>query len=132
MRFRTLLIALFAISLSAEDVNIRVDASDAPRRLFHVRMAMPVKPGPLTLAYPKWIPGEHMPSGPIANVVGLTVKAGQQTLPWKRDSVNMFAFHVVVPAAVSSLDVVFDYISPPEGAGAFSDGSSTTTQLAVL
>ena len=52
MRLRTLLIALFAVSLSAEDVKIRVDASDAPRRLFHVRMAMPVKSGPLTLAYP--------------------------------------------------------------------------------
>jgi predicted metalloprotease with PDZ domain len=112
-------------------VKLSVDATDAPRRLFHVRINMPAKPGPMTLLYPKWIPGEHMPTGPITNLVGLKIRAGDQTIPWKRDSVNMFAFHVDVPAGASSLDIVFDYISPAEG-GDFSSGSSATTQLAVL
>ena len=98
-------------------VRLQVDAADAPRRLFHVRMTMPAKPGPLTLLYPQWIPGEHAPTGPISNLVGLNVQGGGQTIAWKRDDVNMFAFHFDVPAGVTSLDVAFDFISPPEGGG---------------
>src|SRR6476659_8445874 len=119
MRVLPTLFFLSLISLPAQEIKIRVDASDAPRRLFHVRMTMPAKPGPMTLLYPKWIPGEHMPSGPITNLVGLTVRAGAQSIPWRRDSDNMFAFHVAVPSGASSLDIVFDYISPAEG-GEFS------------
>ena len=112
-------------------VRLRVDASDAPRRLFHVQMTMPAKAGPLTLLYPKWIPGEHGPTGPISNLVGLKVQGGGQSIAWKRDSVNMFAFHVDVPAGVASLEVMFDFISPPEGAG-FTSAAATTSELAVL
>jgi predicted metalloprotease with PDZ domain len=112
-------------------VRLRVDATDAPRRLFHVQMTMPVKSGPMTLMYPQWIPGEHMPSGPVANLVGLKIQGGGQTIAWRRDSVNMFAFHIEVPAGVSSLDVVFDLISPPES-DAFSAGASATSELAVV
>jgi predicted metalloprotease with PDZ domain len=85
----------------------------------------------MTLLYPEWIPGEHGPTGPIANLVGLKIQAGELAIPWKRDSVNMYAFHVDVPAGVAALDAAFDFISPPE-AGGFSSGSSATTQLAVL
>ena len=92
---------------------------------------MPAKPGPMTLLYPEWIPGEHGPTGPIANLVGLKIQAGGKTIPWKRDSDNMFAFHLDVPAGATTLDVAFDFISPPESGG-FTSGSSTTTELAVL
>ena len=85
----------------------------------------------MTLLYPEWIPGEHGPTGPIVNLVGLKIQGGGQTIAWKRDSVNMYAFHLNVPAGVSSLDVAFDFISPPESAG-FSSGSSATSELAVL
>ena len=112
-------------------MKLKVDATDAPRRLFHVQMTMPAKPGPMTLLYPEWIPGEHGPTGPIANLVGLKIQGGGKTIPWKRDSVNMFAFHLDVPAGVSSLDVAFDFISPPESEG-FSSGASATSELAVL
>ncbi len=124
---------LGSVLLSAQDsaVRISVDATDAPRRLFHIQMTVPAKAGPMTLLYPEWIPGEHGPTGPIANLVGLKVQAGELAIPWKRDSVNMYAFHVDVPAGVAALDVAFDFISPPE-AGGFSSGSSATTQLAVL
>src|ERR1017187_8873641 len=61
-------------------VRLRVDATDAPRRLFHVQMTIPAKPGPMTLLYPQWIPGEHMASGPIVNLVGLKIQAGGQTV----------------------------------------------------
>ena len=69
----------------------------------------------MTLLYPQWIPGEHGPTGPIANLVGLKIHAGELAIPWKRDSVNMYAFHVDVPAGVAALDITFDFISPWEG-----------------
>lgn len=124
---------LTCLSLSAQDSTVRVsvDATDAPRRLFHIRIEVPAKGGPMTLLYPEWIPGEHGPTGPIANLVGLKIHAGELAIPWKRDSVNMYAFHVDVPTGVAALDVDFDFISPPETSG-FSSGSSATTQLAVL
>src|SRR5437879_6091649 len=75
-------------------IRLRVDATDAPRRLFHVHMTLPAKPGPMTLLYPEWIPGEHGPTGPIVNLVGLKIQGGGQSIPWKRDSVNMYAFHL--------------------------------------
>ena len=112
-------------------VKLRVDATDAPRRLFHVQMTMAVKAGPMTLLYPEWIPGEHGPTGPIVNLVGLKIEGGGKPIAWKRDSVNMYAFHLDVPAGVTSLEVAFDFISPPEAEG-FSSGSSATSELAVL
>jgi len=86
---------------------------------------MPAKPGPMTLLYPEWIPGEHGPTGPIANFVGLRVQGAGKTIPWKRDGVNMYAFHVDVPAAITTLDIAFDFIAPPDADG-FSSGASTT------
>jgi predicted metalloprotease with PDZ domain len=130
MRF-SIIALLAAMSALGQPVRLRVDAADAPRRLFHVRMTMAAKPGPLTLLYPQWIPGEHAPTGPITNLVGLKVDGGGQTIAWKRDDVNMFAFHIDVPAGVTSLDVAFDFISPPE-AGGFTSAASATSELAVL
>ena len=70
--FALAFLALSSVSLFAQDtVRLLVDATDAPRRLFHVQMTMPAKPGPMTLLYPEWIPGEHGPTGPIVNLVGL-------------------------------------------------------------
>jgi predicted metalloprotease with PDZ domain len=94
-------------------------------------MQFPVKPGPMSLLYPKWIPGEHAPTGPIEDLAGIRMTANGQPVPWHRDDVNIFEFHVDVPQGVSTLDVAIDFISPPD-AGGFSSGSSITSQLAVL
>src|SRR5213079_2170873 len=102
MRIISILAALLAAPLFAQDtVRLRVDATNAQRRLLHVQMTMPAKPGPLTLLYPEWIPGEHGPTGPIVNLVGLKIQGGGKTIPWKRDGVNMYTFHFDVPAGVS-------------------------------
>ncbi len=125
-------LALFSLPLNAQTpVKLKVDATDAARRLFHVQMTMPAKPGALTLLYPEWIPGEHGPTGPIANLVDLKIQAAGKTVPWRRDSENMYAFHLDVPAGADTLEVAFDFISPPE-TGGYTSGSSTTTELAVL
>ena len=125
--------ALASPLLGQTPIQVRVDATDAARRVFHVRTTIPAQAGAMTLLYPEWIPGDHMPDGPIPNLVGLVVKANGQTVAWRRDSVNMFAIHVEVPAGASALDVSFDFLSPPDAAGgAFLAGSSATTELAVL
>ena len=105
MRRLPLLACLFFLSLSslinfanAQAIGVAVDLTDAPRNIFHAQLTIPVKPGPVTLVYPEWIPGNHRPSGPIANLTGLVIKAGGQTLPWDRDPLDMYAFHVEVPA----------------------------------
>jgi len=65
-------------------IALSVDASDAPRRIFHVRETLQAPAGTLTLVYPKWIPGEHGPTGPITDLVGLKVSSGGQAIEWRR------------------------------------------------
>src|SRR5437763_15334832 len=84
-------------------ITLSVDATEAPRKLFHARMTMPASPGPMTLVYPKWIPGEHGPTGPIIDLAGLRITAGGRTITWRRDDVDMYAFHFNVPAAVKEI-----------------------------
>jgi predicted metalloprotease with PDZ domain len=112
-------------------IQINVDASEAPRRLLHATMQFPVKPGPMSLLYPKWIPGEHGPTGPIEDLAGVRMTANGKPIPWRRDDVDIYEFRIDVPPGVSTLDVALDFISPPEGAG-LSSGASNTSQLAVL
>jgi predicted metalloprotease with PDZ domain len=114
----------------AQSIQLFVDLSDAPRNLYHSRLTIPVKPGPLTLVYPKWIPGNHRPSGPIANVTGVKMEAGGQTLAWERDPVDMYAFHVDVPAGANELQVSFDTITNDSSAGA--NGPAATTNVLDL
>src|SRR5579883_1179151 len=134
MLFRLVaLVTAVCASAAAQNapVRLRVDATDVTRRVIHVQMNMPVQPGPLSLLYPEWIPGEHGPTGPVVNLVGLKITAAGKTVPWRRDGANMYEFHVDVPAGATSLDVAFDFIAAPESEG-FSSGGSTTSELAVL
>lgn len=113
-------------------ITIEVDAREAPRKILHARLVIPVtKPGPLTLLYPKWIPGEHGPTGPITDLAGLTVKAGTKRIPWRRDDVEMYAFHLDVPTGVNSIEVSLDFLLPP-GAEGFSSAASSDANLLVL
>jgi predicted metalloprotease with PDZ domain len=88
--------------------RVEVDAREAPRGIEHVHLMMPVKPGKLTLLYPKWLPGEHAPNGPIGGLAALRFTANGRALDWQRDAENMFAFHLTIPAGVTSLDVAFE------------------------
>ncbi len=92
-------------------LTLQVDLTDTERRLFKVRESIPVRPGPLTLLYPEWLPGHHAPRGPIDGLAGLTVRAGTRQLEWIRDPVNVYAFHLQVPAGVSRLDLEFEFAS---------------------
>jgi predicted metalloprotease with PDZ domain len=112
-------------------MTLMVDLTDAPRKLIHAELTIPVQPGETTLLYPQWIPGEHTPSGPIDNFAGLEIRANGQTLSWQRDNVNMFAFHVTVPEGVTALQVKCDFLATAAPAG-FSAGASTSANLAML
>src|SRR5580698_9797423 len=122
--------SLFSSVAGAQSMQVSVDLHDAPRNLYHSQLTIPVKPGPLTLVYPKWIPGNHRPSGPIANVTGVKIEAGGQTLTWERDSVDMYAFHLDVPAGANELRVWLDTITNDGSAGG--GGPAATTNVLDL
>jgi predicted metalloprotease with PDZ domain len=126
-----LLAALSAAAFAQAPITLAVDLTDAPRKIIHATETLPVAPGPLTLVYPKWIPGEHMPSGPIDNHAGFIITANGARIPWQRDSRDMFAFHLVVPAGVTRLDIKMDFL-PTAGTTGFSAGASTSANLALL
>jgi len=127
-----MLVALaFAASAFAAPVQIAVDLTDAGRHLVHTRMTIPASPGAMTLRYPKWLPGEHGPTGPIKNIAGLVMTASGKTLDWTRDPREMYAFRVDVPAGAQSLEVAFDLLSSSDAPG-FTSGASTTPKLALL
>ena len=93
-------------------LSLRVDATDLAHGVFTVRETIPLSTdGPVTLLYPKWIPGHHSPSGTIDKMAGLVIMADGHKIAWRRDPVEVTAFHVDPPAGARSLDVSFQYLS---------------------
>lgn len=136
IRFRfVLFLAVIFASIApvalGQNISLTVDATQVQRKIVRTHIVMPVKPGPMTLYYPKWIPGEHGPDGPIANLTGLKFSANGKTIPWQRDLLDVFTFHVDVPSDASHLDISFDYIEPT-ASGAFTAGASATDKLVVI
>jgi predicted metalloprotease with PDZ domain len=117
-------LAVGAAGLSAENISLTVDATKTQNKILHVHLVMPVKPGPLTVYYPKWIPGAHAPEGPIADLAGLKFEGNGRIIPWRRDLLDVFTFHLDVPQGVSQLEANYDYIE--------ADGASATDKLLVL
>jgi predicted metalloprotease with PDZ domain len=111
-------------AMAGEAIQLTVDATKTQQKLLHAHELIPVKAGPLTLYYPKWIPGEHGPNGPIASLTGLKFEADGKTIPWKRDLLDVFTFHLDIPAGVNHLDARYDFIEPV--------GGSATEKLMVL
>ncbi|MEI4505839.1 peptidase M61 [Sphingopyxis sp. CCNWLW253] len=94
-------------------MQLKVDATDFARGIFHVRQTIPVaKAGKLTLLYPEWLPGKHAPRGAIAEMAGFKASAGGKPLSWTRQPTDVYAFDVDVPAGTKSIDVTFDFLSP--------------------
>ncbi len=106
----TALAPLASAQASPAPIKLSVDATQAPQKILHSHLEFPVQPGPLTLCYPEWIPGEHMPDGPIIEVAGMKFSADGKAIPWRRDLVGMYSIHLDVPAGVSTLDADFDFL----------------------
>jgi len=118
------LAAQLALAQSGQNLSLTVDATKTPQKLLHAHLVLSVQSGPLTLYYPKWIPGEHGPSGPIASLTGLKFEGNGKVIPWKRDLLDTFTFHLDIPAGVSKLDANYDYIEPA--------GGSATDKMLIL
>lgn len=117
-----LTVALGALSftcprLFAQSIRLHVDLTDAPRNLYHARLRIPAKPGAMTLVFPKWIPGNHRPSGPIAALTGIRVEVEGKPLLWQRDALDMYTFHVTVPDSAHDIEVALDAITSSDSAG---------------
>ncbi len=112
-------------------MSISVDATDAPKKIFHSRMSIPASAGDFILYFPKWIPGEHSPDGPVVDTAGIFFYANGKPLPWHRDTLDMFTYHVEVPQGVTSIEATMDYLSPTEQ-GLYTSGASATNEMAVL
>ena len=128
--FAALLLAAATSQLRAQNITLAVDLRDAPKKIVHATESIPVMPGAMTLAFPKWIPGEHMPSGPIDNQAGFFITGNGAPVKWERDPIDMFLYHLTVPAGVTSLQVKTDYLAT--ASGGFTAGGSTSQNLAVL
>jgi predicted metalloprotease with PDZ domain len=116
---------------ATDTVKLSVDMTSAPQHIIHATMRFPAAPGPMTLRYPKWLPGEHGPTGPIKDVAGIFVKANGNDIGWTRDPKDMFAFRVDVPAGASEIEASLDLLVPELVEG-FSSGASATSKLALL
>lgn len=128
---RLALLLLVAASLQAQPIRVAVDATDAARKRFHSRMTIPAQAGPMRLAYAKWIPGEHGPTGPITDLVNVRVTANGAPVAWRREPVDMFLLNIDVPKGASEIQVEATFIAPIAG-GQFTAGPSATANLAVL
>lgn len=131
MKFSCLAFLCCGVAFSQTPITLSVDLRDAPKKILHAEEVIPVSAGANTLVYPKWIPGEHMPSGPIDDMAGFFITANGQPIKWERDPLDMFAFHFNVPQGVSTVDVKMDFLATPNG-GSFTAGGSTSANLAML
>jgi predicted metalloprotease with PDZ domain len=93
-------------------LKIEVDATNLSQRIFKVKETIPVKPGPLTLLYPRWVPGGHSPRNPLKDIAGLTFTANGRKLDWKRDTLEVGAFHLEVPEGVTEIVAEFEFLTP--------------------
>ena len=113
LRKPTLLATAIALTLPAlvaaprikaqTPIRITADLTEAPRKLYHAEIDLPVKPGPATFITPQWIPGNHRPTGPVADITGVVFSIDGKPLPWRRDDENLYEFHVDIPKGVTTL-----------------------------
>ena len=96
------------VAFAQQTIRLRVNATEAPRKIYHAELTLPASAGPMTLFYPKWIPGEHAPTGPVTDLAGLKILAGGRPLEWKRDSVELYGFHINVPRGATFEESVAD------------------------
>lgn len=101
-----------AAPADAAEITLRVDATDLDHKTLRVQQTLPVKPGPLKLYFPRWLPGTHAPTGDVSLLAGLKASAGGQPVAWKRDPLDVFAFHLDVPAGARTLSLEFEHLAP--------------------
>lgn len=100
-------------------IEVSVDATNVDQHIMQVAETIPVQRGEKTiLLLPKWLPGNHGPTGPVASLAGLVITADGKPVAWIRDSVDMGAFHIDVPAGITSITATFQFLSPLDNTAA--------------
>ncbi len=120
-----LFLFFFAPNLTAQAIRLHVDLTDAPRNIYHAHLEIPAHAGEMSLVFPKFIPGNHRPSGPIGALTGIRMEAGGSPLSWQRDSVDSYEFHVSVPAGATTIEVALDAITTQDSAGSGGPAASS-------
>ena len=130
-----ILLLLFSKQAPAEIITgpimLKVDASEISRRILHVSETIAAEPGPLSLSFAKWIPGEHGPTGPVVDLAGLKITSADNILGWQRDLVDMYTIHLEIPEPMNQIDLSFDFLLSTQSEG-FSSGASSTSNLGVI
>ena len=109
-------------------ILLSVDAREAERGIFHVVERIQVDSTALSLFYPKWIPGEHGPTGPVNSIIRFVPKAGGKALAWRRDPLDMDRIDVTIPVGAKEVSLEFDHVS--NSGGVF--GDATGAKLARI
>src|SRR5260221_4350041 len=122
-------VLLAAPAGAAADFTVNVDARETARGILHVKQSFPAHAGPMALSYPRWIPGEHGPTGPNVDVAGLVIQAGGKTLEWKRDPLDMHTVRITAPAGAKDVAVAFDFLLDNGTSGVTSEACSTSDLL---
>jgi predicted metalloprotease with PDZ domain len=120
--FLTTLPSAFSAFSQQTPIRITADLTDAPRKLFHAEIDLPVKAGPLVLTEAQWIPGHHASKNVDNDITGIVFTANGKTVEWQRDDVDLYQFHLTVPDGVTTLHAHLDYIA----------NIKSTNELAVL
>ncbi len=132
LRLSSLLLLVVAFPVrAAEPIELNADLTEAPRRLFKATLKIPAQPGAATLHYPKWIQGEHQPTGPISDLSGVKISAGGRPIAWTRDDLELHDFHFTVPEGARAVEVSLEYLVPGDKGG-FGAGPAATAKLAIL
>jgi predicted metalloprotease with PDZ domain len=111
--FCALLVCAALCSVAAAQkspIQVVADLTDAPRKLYHAEIDLPVSAGPLTLTTPRWIPGNHRPTGPVSDITGVVFTIDGKPIAWRRDDVDMYEFHVTIPSGATTLHAHLDCI----------------------
>ncbi len=119
-------IAAMPYATQGQPATLVLDASRAADGIMEVRERIPAAAGSFTVVYPKWIPGEHGPTGPLNDLAALRISVNGALLDWRRDSTDLYAFHVNAPPGTQTIDVAFDVLMNAP------DDTMATHELAIV
>ena len=97
-------------------IVMKVDASNTAQNIVRIQQTIPARPGKMTLLFPQWVTAQHGPTGALNQFAGFKASANGKPLSWRRDNVNVFAFHLDVPAGVQAIEVEYQHLAPTEAA----------------
>ncbi|MDQ2835122.1 MAG: hypothetical protein M3Y50_15540 [Acidobacteriota bacterium] len=92
-------------------IELHVDATDTFHSLFRVSETVPIQSsGEMVLLYPEWETTSHSPTVSAIELAGLRAKIDGHDIEWRRDTIDIHAFRLTIPAGSHSLTLDFQYL----------------------